>query len=58
MMHPYFVPMLVAVFQGICMLVLLAVYVFLAVVAWRFMKAQETMAGAVKDAAISLQSKE
>ena len=33
MMHPYFVP-LFPIFQGLCMLVLLAGYVFLSVVAW------------------------
>jgi len=54
MMYPYFGPLLGAAFQGFCLLVLLAGYVFLAVVAWRFMKAQETPASAIKDAAISL----
>jgi hypothetical protein len=62
MMHPYFLPLLAATFQGICMLVLLAGYVFLSVVAWRFMKAHEMLVSTIKDASkdvsISLRPKE
>jgi hypothetical protein len=58
MMNPYFMPLPVAAFQGICQLALLAGYVFLAVVAWRFIKAQETLASAIKDAAVSLRPEE
>jgi Flp pilus assembly protein CpaB len=58
MMHPHFMPILVLAFQTICMLVLLAGCVFLAIVAWQFMKAQETMASAVKDAVLSLKPKQ
>jgi hypothetical protein len=58
MMHPYFMSPLAAILQGIGMLVLLAGYVFLAVVAWRFMKAHEVLASAIKNTSISLGPKE
>jgi hypothetical protein len=58
MMHPYFMPLLFGIFQGIGMLVLLVGFVFLAVVAWRFMKAHEMLVSAIKNASISLRPKE
>jgi hypothetical protein len=53
MMHPYLVSLLL-VLQGLFMLIALAGFVFLLLVAWRCMKAHEAMAAACKDAAISL----
>jgi hypothetical protein len=57
MMHPYFVS-LFAIWQSLFMLLMLAGFVFFLVVAWRFMKAHETLASTLKDAVISLRPKE
>jgi hypothetical protein len=57
MMYPYHVLMF-AIWQSLCMLITLAGFVFLLVVAWRFMKAHEALASAFKDASLRLIPKE
>jgi hypothetical protein len=57
MMHPYFIAQF-AIWQSFFRLIMLAGFVFFLVVAWRYMKAQESLASTLKDAVISLRPKE
>jgi hypothetical protein len=57
MMHPYYGSQFV-IWQSLCMLIVLAGFVFALVVAWRFMKAHETLASTLKNTSISLKPKE
>ena len=60
MMHYHFISPF-AIYQGIFMLLILAGYVFSLVIAWRFMRAHESLASmlaTLKDTSLSLKPKE